>query len=184
MSQHLILRAAVYALQQHGVIAYPTEAVYGLGCDPKNTQAIQRILEIKHRNVQKGLILVAANWQQLYPWLQPLSAQEIKTIQPTWPGHTTWVLPAKHSVSSLLTGKYHTLAVRISAHPVVRQLCELYGSALVSTSANYAGQSPLREYRQVKNNFSQQLDYIIAAKVGNAREPSCIRMLNGNILRT
>lgn len=173
---------AANCVAQGGVIAYPTEAVWGLGCDPQNDQAIQTILALKQRPWEKGLVVVAANYAQLTPWLLPLSAAQQTQVEATWPGPVTWVLPCQKTVSKWLRGEHNSLAVRVSAHPLVRQLCELTGP-LVSTSANPAGLEPARSQQQVEQYFGQKLDCILSGELGGRALPSEIRTLDGQRLR-
>ncbi|RLA24971.1 MAG: tRNA threonylcarbamoyladenosine biosynthesis protein RimN, partial [Gammaproteobacteria bacterium] len=132
---HFKVRMASRALQQGKLIAYPTEAVYGLGCDPLNEAAVMSLLSIKQRPAHKGLILVASDFSQLQPFINP-SQEMLQRIIPTWPGPITWVIPVQSWVPTYLKGTHHSIAVRVSAHPLVRQLCASYGGAIVSTSAN------------------------------------------------
>lgn len=177
-----LLQQAQRVIQQGGVIAYPTEAVWGLGCDPTNEQAIQKILQLKQRPWQKGLVMVAASWQQLEPWLLPLSDTDLALVNSSWPGPISWVLPCKPEVSRWLKGEHQTLAVRVSAHPLVKALCELCGP-LVSTSANPAGLEPARSAQQVAEYFTHQLDFIVLGELGGREQPSEIRTLDGQRLR-
>lgn len=165
-----------------GVIAYPTEAVWGLGCDPKNTAAIERILALKERPWQKGLVLVAADFSQLEPWLEPLSPEDFAKVQATWPGHVSWVLPCKAWVPACLKGEHRSLAVRVSAHPLVQALCAQTGP-LVSTSANPATLEPARSLQEVAQYFKTGLDGILAGELGGKAQPSVIRTLDGQQLR-
>lgn len=178
------LAQACHVLHQGGVIAYPTEAVYGLGCDPLNADAVYRLLEIKQRPVDKGLILVAANLQQLLPYIEQLTAAKEQQLQQSWPGPTTWVVPAKADVPVWIRGRHTSVAMRVSAHPSVQALCELYGGPIISTSANRSGQSPARSALQVRQRFMHQLDFILNEPLGSSDKPTEIRQLaNGEILR-
>ncbi len=174
--------SAAQRIQTGAVIAYPTEAVWGLGCDPTNNTAIQRILTLKDRPWQKGLVVVAADFKQLEPWLLPLTEQENDMVQSTWPGPITWVLPCKSTVSKWLKGEHDTLAVRVSAHPLVRELC-LKTGPLVSTSANPAGKEPARSLAEVEQYFESGLDAIVEGALGGNAQPSEIRTLDGKRLR-
>lgn len=176
------LHQAQACIEQGGVLAYPTEAVWGLGCDPHNQQAIQKILKLKQRPWEKGLVMVAASWQQLEPWLLPLSDTDLAQVLATWPGPVSWVLPCKPEVSKWLKGDHNTLAVRVSAHPLVKSLCELTGP-LVSTSANPAGLEPARSFAEVVQYFGDTLDYILPGELGGRAQPSEIRTLDGQRLR-
>ena len=169
------ISAAVTGLQTGGVIAYPTESVFGLGCDPDNSDAVQRVLELKQRPVEKGLILVAASFEQLEPYLKPLAQDIQQRVFDSWPGPYTWLWPVKEGIASLLHGRHSTLAVRVSDHPVVRALCSAWGKAIVSTSANPADQPPARTVAEVRGYFNDKLDYIIDAELGDAAQPTEIR---------
>jgi L-threonylcarbamoyladenylate synthase len=169
------LREAVRALHRGGVIAYPTEAVYGLGCDPLNHDAVNRLLELKQRPMDKGLILVAADVSQLAPYLLPLPASLAPQVNASWPGPVTWLLPVRSEVPHWLRGAHDTLAVRVSAHPLVRDLCTVYGGPIVSTSANPAGQRPARDALTVRRMFGAHLDVILHAPLGGLERPTEIR---------
>lgn len=137
-------------LRQGGLIAYPTEGVYGLGCDPCNAEAVNRLLALKGRAATKGLIVIAASYQQIEPWLAPLNEAMRQPMQATWPGPVTWVAPAADWVPAWLHGGRRSLAVRVSAHPVVQALCLAFAGPLVSTSANKSGRPPARRPGQVR----------------------------------
>ena len=126
-----------------GVIAYPTESCYGLGCDPRNNRAIRDLLGIKQRHWNKGLIIIAASVEQLDRYIDREQLNMNKVLQ-SWPGPTTWLLPASRDCPNWLSGEHDTLAVRVSAHPLVRRLCDILDGAIVSTSANTSGQRPAR----------------------------------------
>ena len=160
-----------------GIIAYPTEGVFGLGCLPDDVEAVARILRIKQRSPAKGLILIASDWQQLRPWLQTVSDAWYKRMDATWPGPTTWLVPAALDCPDWLTGGRDTLAVRVTAHPLVRELCENLGFAIVSTSANRSGQMPARSLLGVRLRFGEQLDFVLPGPLGRLSKPTQIRDL-------
>jgi L-threonylcarbamoyladenylate synthase len=183
--QHFRLRLAVDWIRAGGVIAYPTEAVFGLGCDPADPKAVFRLLAIKQRSPDKGLILVAENWTQLRPWLQVLSTEQEHRLQQSWPGPVTWLIPAADDCPRWLTGAHPTLAVRVSAHPVVRELCARWGGALVSTSANRSHQAPARSVLDVQLRFAASIDCIVPGALGGRRRPTTIRDLaTGQVIRS
>jgi L-threonylcarbamoyladenylate synthase len=178
------VQQAADILKQGGVIAYPTEAVFGLGCDPSNEDAIRHILELKGRNVDKGLILIAASYTQLLPYISELKQEIQKEMQASWPGPVTWLVPAKETVSNSLRGAHTTLAIRVSDHPLVQELCNCFGGALVSTSANPAGCEPARTVKEVKKYFEDSLDYILEGETGGLDKPTEIRdALTNKIIR-
>jgi L-threonylcarbamoyladenylate synthase len=164
------LAKAARLLRAGGVIAYPTEAVFGLGCDPRNRAAVQRLLRIKRRSAAKGLILIAASVNQLSPYVTdiPLAARA------SWPGPRTWLLTPRPGVPRWLTGRHARIAVRVTAHALARDLCLAAGMALVSTSANRAGQAPARTRREVLRRFGRSLDYVLPGRCGRRRRPTAI----------
>lgn len=181
------IEQAVKVLQQGGIIAYPTEAVYGLGCDPANISAVKKILQIKRREKEKGLILVAANFEQVKPFLKKLDAKTEEKLLSSWreSDHAiTWLVPVKESVSDYLRGQYDSLAVRVTRHPLVKKLCEEYGGAIVSTSANRATEEAARTSEQVKQIFNNEIDLVIEGETDSNAQPSEIRdALTGKIIR-
>lgn len=168
--------------KQGGIFAYPTEAVYGLGCDPENQETVLRLLAIKNRPINKGLILVASNISQVEKYLKPLSKLQRLCTKPS---KTTYIYPALSSAPKWLTGDFDSLAVRISQHPIVRDLCESFDSALVSTSANVSGQEPAKTAKEVSEQFADQLDAIIDGNIGDLLTPTAIRdSISGEIIRS
>ena len=169
------LRRARETVWGGGVIAYPTEAVFGLGCDPLESAAITRILAIKARDAAKGFILIASRIEQLLPFLAPLDKVTRRKLQDSWPGPVTWVVPAARDIPFWLSGGRDTLAVRVTAHPAAYELCEITGLALVSTSANRSGRTPARSALQVRTHLSDAVDCILPGRVGARRKPTEIR---------
>lgn len=166
------ITAAAQIITDGGVLAYPTEAVFGLGCDPSNAAAVQRLLAIKTRDPAKGLILIAANLAQLSPWILPLKQCHLDHIGNSWPGPVTWVLPASPNTPAAITGGRPTIAARVSAHPPVVALCLAAKTALVSTSANLSGESPARHSEQLHSLSG--LNACLNAAVGELRSPTPI----------
>jgi L-threonylcarbamoyladenylate synthase len=177
------IRLAANAVAGAGVIAYPTEAVYGLGCNPWDAQAVSRILELKRRPQSKGLIVVAASLAQLYSLVDFSQLDSIQSLLETWPGHVTWIVPANSKAPEWVRGKSGEIAVRVTAHPLLSQLCQLSGP-LVSTSANISNTPAARTGQQVRNYFRDSLDFILPGKLGVEGRPSEIRHArSGRILR-
>ena len=175
---------AIKALQSGGVIAYPTEAVYGLGCLPVCWPAVLRILDLKQRSVRKGLILVASSPEQLLPYIVFPNERIRNKVMSTWPGPVTWVLPARPGVPFWIRGDHDSVAVRVSEHKIVRLLCARAGP-LVSTSANPSRMPPARSALKVRSYFGEQLDYIVPGKLGLLSHTTPIRdALSGKFLRS
>lgn len=179
------LRNAARRLHDGAVIAYPTEAVYGLGCDPLNADAVMRLLALKQRPMAAGLILVAADFSQAEPFLLPVPANTRRTIMATWPGPVTWLLPARPEAPAWLRGRHDSLAIRVTAHAGTAELCRHFGGVLVSTSANPRGHNPARSALQVRRYFGGRLDGVLPGPLGGLRKPSEIRdARTGRILRS
>jgi len=178
------LRLAVRALRAGGVVAYPTEAVYGLGCDPFNEQAALRLLTIKGRAIDKGLIVIAASYDQLRSLLQPQAESTLAPVLASWPGPHTWILPANPRVPFWLTGGGGGIAVRVTAHPLAACLCRAFGGPLVSTSANASGRPSARSALQARRALGQRVDYFLNGATGGKPRPSEIRdARDGRLLR-
>jgi L-threonylcarbamoyladenylate synthase len=187
MSTHIsgvMLGRATRTLQAGGVIAYPTEAVYGLGCDPLNPLAVERLLAIKQRPVEKGLILIASRFDQLAPFVQPPTPEIQRRLEETWPGPVTWLLPANAMTPRWLRGQHSTLAVRVTAHPVAAALCEAFGGAIVSTSANPTGRPPARTALQSRLRC-RTVDLTVHGAVDRSARPTAIHDgVSGAVLRS
>ncbi len=170
---------------RHGaVIAYPTEAVWGLGCDPFNATAVTRLLALKERSMNKGLILVAADIEQFAWLLEGLSDNEMAQLTASWPGPNTWLVPHHNRVPEWITGRHDSVAIRVSAHPLVAQLCALTGP-MVSTSANPSGRLPAKSRLRIEQYFHAQLDAVLSGDLGQSSNPSTIRDLRtGQVLRS
>jgi L-threonylcarbamoyladenylate synthase len=140
-------------LVQGQIIAYPTEAVYGLGCDPLNGDAVKQLLTLKQRPVEKGLILIASSFDQLSPYLNLNDSDHLQHMLSTWPGPTTWIVPAQHWVPTWLRGQHASLAVRVTNHPIAAALCKEFKGAIVSTSANISNKPPAKTPLAIKKQL-------------------------------
>ena len=186
MARTLAIDEAAALLQRGGLLAYPTEAVWGLGCDPGNAAAVLRLLVLKQRPVDKGLILVASQLDPLRRWLDlpALPPDRLAVVLASWPGPHTWVMPAATDAPAWISGGRDSIAVRISAHPVVAALCEAFGGALVSTSANRGGEPPACTRAGLDPLLLDAIDGIVAGQTGGLAQPTPIRLaLDGSVLR-
>ena len=179
------LSLAVKTIRAGGVIGYPTEAVWGLGCDPWNTEAVNRILELKQRPVEKGLIVVAGSVDQIRFLLDPLPAEQQQKALDCWPGPFTFLLPdLLQQIPQEVRGRHSSIAVRVSGHPLVQTLCNASGLPLVSTSANPAGRQPARHSWHIRRYFPTGLDRLVPGQLGRYRKPSTIiDIVSGQQLR-
>jgi L-threonylcarbamoyladenylate synthase len=179
MSGELQYRHAAKILEAGGVIAYPTEGVYGLGCLPDDPEAVARLLDIKGRKVTAGFILIAPHEALLGEWIAP-TATEYERLQSRWEYPVTWIVTAARATPEYLTGGRNTVAVRISDHPVVAGLCYAVGSALISTSANRSGRPAARHLLGVRKQLGRALDLVVPGALGRHEGPSEIRMAQDN----
>ena len=179
------LSLAVKTIHAGGVIAYPTEAVWGLGCDPWNPEAVNRILELKQRPVEKGLIMVAGSVDQIRFLLDPLPEEQQQNALGYWPGPYTCLLPdLLNQIPQEVRGRHSSIAVRVSDHPLVKALCNASGLPLVSTSANPAGREPARHSWHIRRYFPTGLDRLVPGQLGQYRKPSTIiDIVSGQKLR-
>jgi L-threonylcarbamoyladenylate synthase len=164
----------ITTLQTGKLIAYPTEAVFGLGCDPFNETAVHKLLALKQRSVDKGLILIACDWQQITPLIQALPPAIEQTVRASWPDPVTWLLPATAQAPGWITGGHNTIALRITQHPLARRICQLWGKPVVSTSANLTTQTPCTSAVAIRQYFDQAIDYIIDGELGELSQPTTI----------
>lgn len=165
---------AVSAIKAGKIIAYPTEAIYGLGCDPQNHATLTDLLNLKSRASDKGLILVASNRSQLDPFIDNKNPSLLDRASKSWPGPVTWIMPASKHCHPLLTGGRPTIAVRISAHPVVRDLCDGCEHALVSTSANISGEFPLANAEEIADAFASDIAGVVEGSLGGLESATSI----------
>ncbi|MGI9237487.1 MAG: L-threonylcarbamoyladenylate synthase [Woeseiaceae bacterium] len=165
-----------------GIIAYPTEGVFGLGCLPDDLDAVQRLLDIKRRDAAKGLILVAANLGQFDGWISLPNGSSIPAPDPAHP--VTWVVPPGKRVHPMIRGNHPGIAVRVTSNPVAASICRAVDSPITSTSANLAGKSPARNRFVLRRQFAQRVDYVVPGDCGPSRGASEIRdLVNNKVLR-
>jgi L-threonylcarbamoyladenylate synthase len=180
----LQLREAARLLHLGGIVAYPTEAVFGLGCDPLNEQSVHRLLAIKQRAMNKGLILIGADLAHVQPYMQPVDETHMRRVLDSWPGAATWLLPAAERVPRWLTGQHERIALRLTAHPLAAALCRAFGGAIISTSANMSKRPPARNSLQARIRCANQADMILSGATGQLGSPTPIRdALTGHSIR-
>jgi L-threonylcarbamoyladenylate synthase len=178
------IAAAVAALRAGGVIAYPTEAVYGLGCDPFDPVAVARVFVLKQRPSGQNLILIAADFPQVEKFIGTAPAAAVARARATWPGPHTWVFPRSAATPGWLVGDHAGIAVRVTAHTLAAKLCHAFGGALVSTSANRHGAAPARSAEDVRSAFGTEIAYILEGSTGGLEQPTQIRdAISGELFR-
>ena len=178
-----LMQQARARLREGGVIAYSTESCFGLGCLPTDVRAIRRVLAVKARPNHKGLIVIAAEVSQIRHLVKPLTVAQWAELAGYWPGPYTFLLPASNKVPPALRGHHDKIAVRITAHGEAAALCRALGTALVSTSANRAGQRSLKTARACKRAFGASV-LTLPGRIGQRRKPSTIiDFASGRVLR-
>ena len=175
MAGRLAIRRAAALIRAGGVLAYPTESVWGLGCNPLDEDAVRRILAIKQRPADTGFILIAADYHQVRPWLKPVSHEIEARMTASWPGPVTWVAPAEPWVPDWVHGGRRTVAVRVTSHRLCADLCRATGHAIVSTSANRSTRPAARTGAQVRRWFGGEVDLILNGPTGGRDRPTEIR---------
>lgn len=179
---------AVTHLQTGQVLAYPTEAVWGLGCDPFNAEAFAQILKLKQRPIEKGVILLAGDIAQIEMMLTGLNAQQRQQVLTSWlkpdsDRATTWLLPHEGQIPEWITGQHDLVAVRVTTHPLCQGLCRQFNGFIVSTSANPAGLEPARNLAEAQHYFADQVGYL-NGDLGQCHKPSRIlNALTGAVIR-
>ena len=176
---------AAHVMRQGGVVAHPTEAVWGLACDPFSETAVDYLLSIKGRPVEKGLILVSSDPSHFTELLSPLSSELRDRFLQKQSRPTTWIVPdINNQMPDWLKGKHSGLAVRVSTHPVIQEISHRFGGAIVSTSANPAGKTPAMSVREIRHYFKANLAYVVPGFLGGALRPSqIIDLESGRVIR-
>jgi len=178
------LNLAAKTIQAGGIVAYPTESVYGLGCDAANLKAISRLLQIKNRAESKGLIVLVSDIRQAEFLLAPLTRQQRSTINQSRDRATTWLIDKRDGISPLLTGKYQQLAVRLTTNPVAKQLCDLTGKPIISTSCNLTSKQTTTQVSRVRNKMMLKVDQVLSGRCGGQPPSKIINLQTGQIIRS
>lgn len=180
------LEDAAMLLRRGGVLAYPTEAVYGLGCDPRDRAAFEKIFALKQRPATQGVLLIAADFAQVERYIDRarVPASVLAEVRASWPGPHTWIFPRTVAVPDWVAGAHDGIALRVTAHEPAAALCRAAGMALVSTSANPHGEPPAKSAQTVRDYFGDALDGLLDAPLGAQDRPTTIRnALTGAIIR-
>jgi L-threonylcarbamoyladenylate synthase len=170
-------------LSAGGVIAYPTESVFGLGCRATNLAAVARLLEIKQRPVAKGLILLVSDIRQAQPWLSALSVEQVERINQPLQRATTWLIDKHPDVSRLIVGDHHKLAVRVTSHPIAKRLCELGTVPIISTSCNRNSKPAYQKIARVRNKMRLNVDHIVSGRCQGQAPSAIVDLESGRIYR-
>ena len=169
-----LLRKAEDVLIKGGVIAYPTDTVYGLGANAMNEEAVRKIFLFKKRDESKPLLLVVSKEFNLKEIVTEVSPQAVKLIKAFWPGPLTIIFKASNTLSSFLTGGTGKIGVRVPDNAIVLRLLSICRFPITSTSANPSGMEEAKTAEQVKNYFPGKIDLIINGGESHQNLPSTI----------
>jgi len=160
-------------IRQGGIIAYPTESCFGLGCDPRNRKAINKIIKLKKRSLNKNFILIGSSIKQFNYFLNPLDNSTSTNLFSKWPGPHTWLMTANNRCPNWLKSN-SKIALRISSFSSCQLLTKSLDMAITSSSLNLTGKIPLKNYRDVCRFLPKQVK-LIKGRVGKSKRPSVIQ---------
>jgi len=176
--------AAAALLREGGVLAYPTEGVYGLGCDPDNRVAFERIFAMKRRPPEQGVLMIAASLEQVQPWIGDAPEAAMARANALWPGAHTFIFPRSSRVPEWIAGGHAGIALRVTAHAPAAALCRAFGGPIISTSANRHGEPPARSAADIRTIFGDEPDGVLDAPLGGLDKPTPISdAVSGAIIR-
>ncbi len=170
------LNRFAHAVSRGAIFGYPTDTIWGLGCHPLIADSVGRILQIKHRNPDKGLILLSSKIEYCLAYAE-LDSGQLESIHKPTDHPTTWLAPASEGCPAWIRGSYPTVAIRITNHPLLEFLCARLQAPIVSTSANRAGRATVRSSRQIRKQFGNELDFIVSGFATGSNKPSNIKSL-------
>ena len=169
MKNHRLVRF----IRRGGIIAYPTESCFGLGCDPKNKKEINKIIKLKKRSLNKNFILIGSSLKHFDSFTNSFNDVTKKKLFSKWPGPHTWVIKANHRCPNWLKSN-SKLALRIPSFSSCQALINSIDMAITSSSLNLSGKIPLRNYRDAYKFLPDKVK-LIKGRIGNNRNPSVIQ---------
>jgi L-threonylcarbamoyladenylate synthase len=153
-----------------GVIAYPTDTVYGLGADPRNIDAVKALFAIKGREAGQPILLLIGDASAVADWASEITPAAERLMKKFWPGPLTLVFKSKPDVFAELTGGTGTIGLRVPGSEATRQLLKYLGTALTGTSANISGRPSLRTAQEASEEIGGRIDLVLdggSAEDGN-----------------
>jgi L-threonylcarbamoyladenylate synthase len=172
------IAAAVDILRRGGIVAYPTDTLYGLAADPHSDEAVERLFAAKGRERSAAVALIAEDVRQAQE-AGTFGAGELALARALWPGPLTIVVPASPALSRSLLGDLRTVGVRVPAHPVARALAAALGSCVTATSANLSGQPPAMTAAEAAAALDGRIDAVIDGGPAPGGPPSTIVEMSG-----
>jgi L-threonylcarbamoyladenylate synthase len=168
-----LILSACDVLRSGGVVAYPTDTLYGLGVDPRRADAVERLYAAKGRDASVAIPLIAASIEQARE-VAILGELEMRLARAFWPGPLTLVMPARPVLTAALLAGGSTVAIRVPSHAVARELCRVFGFPLTATSANRSGEQPAASGHEVIASFVSEIDLLLDAGAAPGGPPSTI----------
>jgi len=179
MKNHRLVRF----IRRGGVIAYPTESCFGLGCDPKNKKAINKIIKLKKRSLNKNFILIGSSLKHFDYFTNSFNDVTKENLFSKWPGPHTWIIKANNRCPNWLKSN-SKIALRIPSFSNCQALINSIDMAITSSSLNLSGKIPLKNYRDVCRFLPDQVK-LIKGRIGKNRNPSVIQdFKTKNIIRS
>ena len=161
---------------QDKVFAYPTEGVWGLGCNPFSEKAVNKLINLKKRPKNKGIIVLAGSLQQLLPFTQHLSEKLKKRMNSKWPGPHTWLVPSSSETPKWLLGPTGLLALRLSNHKTVKELTKSLNMPICSTSEKISRKKPAKDSEEIRT-FCYDKVHRIEGKLDSLKKPTPVQNL-------
>ena len=167
-----VLSEAVETMRKGGVILYPTDTVWGLGCDATNPEAVRRVYEIKRRDDSKSLVLLACDLDQIARYIKVIPPMAIDLVEVNdkpmtliYPGAITSLSPDKYHLAHNAVASDGTVGIRIPMMDFCRNMAKKLGRPVVSTSANISGEPSPKKFKDIPEEITQAVDYIVDARL-------------------
>jgi L-threonylcarbamoyladenylate synthase len=170
------LNRFAHAISQGAIFGCPTDTIWGFGCHPLIASSVARILQIKNRSPDKGLILLSSKLEYCAAYVG-VDSEQLEPIQSPADHPTTWLVPASGDCPIWIRGNYPTVAIRITNHPLLAFLCDRLQAPIVSTSANRSSKATVRNSVQMRKQFGNELDFIVSGFATGSNRPSEIKSL-------
>ena len=158
------------------IFAYPTEGVWGIGCNPFSEKAVKKLILLKKRPKNKGIIILGGSMEQLTPFTEHLDEKLKKRMYSKWPGPHTWLVSSSSRTPKWLLGPTGLIALRLSSHKTVIKLTETLGMPICSTSANLSGNEPAKDSNEIRTFFKDKV-LIIEGELGSLKKPTPVQDL-------
>jgi tRNA threonylcarbamoyl adenosine modification protein (Sua5/YciO/YrdC/YwlC family) len=175
--QMRLVRQVVEVLTSGGLIGYPTDTGYALGCDLYNLKGISKLYQIKRRPLSKPFSFICADLKNISEYAQ-VGNYAYKTMKRLLPGPFTFILEASRQVPKILQTKRHTVGIRVPDHPICLELVETLGHPIISTGANLPDQPPESDPYEIAEKFKGHLDLVIDAGIILAAPSSIISLID------